>query len=245
VADKARQLINWNAEVTIDGDKTTLHDWLGQNYKDTSDSAMARILAANGIAATHNAVRHHRRNHGWLKKSEALLLKAIKNTPRSVSELSEILDRSESSISEMLEALHGKSYNIVEAGEKHRLDTASVTSPPPLPQTLADQVGHHIRFGIASDLHTGSTAQQITNLRRFIQDIYEQGIRHIFVPGDLTAGMGVYRGQINDLYATSADTSMTSTQRAPTRSLWPWTGSCRSWTAWSTTPLAATMTTLM
>ena len=75
-----------------------------------------------------------------------------------------------------------------------------------MPKTLIDLPGMRLKVAIASDIHAASTAQQVTALRRFIREAHEvHGVKDVFVPGDVTAGMGVYRGQIHDLYAHSAD----------------------------------------
>jgi biotin operon repressor len=61
-----------------------------------------------------------------------------------------------------------------------------------------------IVFGVASDLHFGSKACQITALNEFSEECKKQNAKHIFVPGDVTAGRNVYSGQDFDLYALSA-----------------------------------------
>jgi len=62
-----------------------------------------------------------------------------------------------------------------------------------------------IIFGVASDLHFGSTSCQITRLNEFCEECRKSGVKHIFVPGDITAGSGVYAGQENDQYAKGSD----------------------------------------
>lgn len=62
-----------------------------------------------------------------------------------------------------------------------------------------------IDFGIASDLHFGSKAVQITALNLFCETCKQLGIKHIFVPGDVVAGTRVYPGQEYDVYAHSAE----------------------------------------
>ena len=62
-----------------------------------------------------------------------------------------------------------------------------------------------IKFGIASDLHFASKAVQITALNLYCETCKQLGIKHIFVPGDVVAGIKVYPGQVYDLYAHSAE----------------------------------------
>jgi UDP-2,3-diacylglucosamine pyrophosphatase LpxH len=60
-----------------------------------------------------------------------------------------------------------------------------------------------IIFGVASDLHFGSKSCQITALKDFCEICRLEGVKHIFSPGDLTAGINVYPGQIYDLYESN------------------------------------------
>lgn len=62
-----------------------------------------------------------------------------------------------------------------------------------------------IIFAIISDPHFGSKACQITALNTFCEIIRKKGIKHIFMPGDITAGYGVYSGQTFDLYAVTSE----------------------------------------
>jgi len=62
-----------------------------------------------------------------------------------------------------------------------------------------------IIFGIASDLHFGSNACQITALNKFANICKKEGVKHIFVPGDIVSGTRVYPGHEYDIYAHSAE----------------------------------------
>ena len=62
-----------------------------------------------------------------------------------------------------------------------------------------------ILFGVASDLHFGSRSCQITRLNEFCDLCRKMGIKHIFVPGDITAGFEVFKGQHHELYAHGAE----------------------------------------
>jgi len=63
---------------------------------------------------------------------------------------------------------------------------------------------NEIIFGIVSDPHFGSKSCQITALNEFSEIMKNRGVKHIFTPGDLTAGFNVYPGQIHDIYAIDA-----------------------------------------
>lgn len=68
-----------------------------------------------------------------------------------------------------------------------------------------------IIFGAPSDFHFGSKACQITALREFCEIAKKQGVKYMFVAGDVFAGFNVYRGQVFDLYAISSDEQEEST----------------------------------
>jgi len=132
----------------------------------------------------------------------------IKNENVTLEQLSRQFDRSEPTIRAIVDELAAEGFPIVATETTVRLDTETaptVDVAQQIPTPLAEMTGHYCPFGVATDLHAGSTAQQITNTRAFIQCCYDAGIRHIFVPGDLVAGHNVYRGQLNDLWAVGAD----------------------------------------
>lgn len=61
------------------------------------------------------------------------------------------------------------------------------------------------RLGILADTHLGSTAQQISMLRQ-VYDIFDsEGVKQVFHLGDLTDGIGVYRGQIQEQWLRTMD----------------------------------------
>jgi len=61
------------------------------------------------------------------------------------------------------------------------------------------------RFAVASDLHFGSKASQITRLQEFVQQSIDMGVDTVFVPGDVFAGDRVYRGQEREVYASGPE----------------------------------------
>lgn len=62
-----------------------------------------------------------------------------------------------------------------------------------------------IVLGICSDLHFGSTHCQITALNEFANICRREGVRHIICSGDVLAGVNVYKGQMFEVYAVSAE----------------------------------------
>lgn len=225
--------MRWGSSIVIDGKETTLHQWLKESYLRFSDAEIAEKLVGMGQPATRNAVRSKRRREGWKKQqgvasvgggyqpdklatvtdadiAPARVLNAIRNKPRTLRELSRQFDRSEDTIQRILEQLETQHFNIIQRGEETVLDTKSVKHAQgnDFPRTLADEMGMRFKIGIVSDSHAASTAQQITNLNKFIGIAYEAGVRHVLHSGDVVAGEKVYRGQIHDLFAHGADAQL-------------------------------------
>lgn len=60
-------------------------------------------------------------------------------------------------------------------------------------------VKDHIRFAVASDIHFASKLHRRECLTDFIDIAYDMGIRTVFDPGDIFAGINMYRGQLNEI----------------------------------------------
>lgn len=62
-----------------------------------------------------------------------------------------------------------------------------------------------VKFGVVSDVHIGSLYCNFTALEAAYDTFQKEGIEHVYLPGDLTAGEFMYRGQIYENYAHGAD----------------------------------------
>lgn len=132
------------------------------------------------------------------------LAASIRNKPKTLEQLSQEFDRSKDTIREGLGVLRDRDFNIIEQHDLAVLDTYSVKRVQPL--QLNDMEGRELCFAVATDIHSGSTGQQITAVREFERiAVEEYGAQVILHPGDIMAGWRVYRGQDHDLYAHSAD----------------------------------------
>jgi biotin operon repressor len=130
------------------------------------------------------------------------MFQLLRKGPVSLDELSRKFDRSKETIGELISRMEAEGYVIERTRntvEISPLNPAIRVDYKPA-RTLADEVGHEITFGVASDAHFGSSHAQVSARNRFIRMAYEEyGVRHIFDPGDLTAGVNGYRGQEYDL----------------------------------------------
>lgn len=133
----------------------------------------------------------------------ALILKILRGKPHTLAELADRLDRGKTSIALAVQAMADDGIGILIS--ESEVSLPDLPSADPLP-TLYDQPSATIRFGAFCDIHVGSKFAQISALRAFIHAAVEDyGVRRFLVPGDVVAGVGVYRGQHNELYAHGAD----------------------------------------
>lgn len=146
----------------------------------------------------------------------------LKKGPISLDALSTRFDRSVESISKMIAEMESSGYVIDRNKNWVSVNTVKAPRVDYKPaQTLADLEGSDLVFGVASDLHAGSTHSQPSAYNRFIQIAYEEyGVRHIFDPGDVTAGVGGYRGQSFDIIDDIRPTDRSSYLNTTNGEIW-------------------------
>ena len=144
----------------------------------------------------------YEKNKPDVKQSRDTMIDLLKERQIiSLSELQNIYDCSLFSILEMLKVYRYQGYDIYNDGcnlslTKYKTNADSVSTP------LGDR---YIKFGVASDLHFGSTSCQITALNEFCEQCRKEDINHILVPGDVFAGYKTYPGQEHDVYALTSE----------------------------------------
>jgi len=136
------------------------------------------------------------------KPSSAELFHILKNRPYSLIELSNLFDRSVETILTWINELKEEGYTIVEESNHVQVNTVLPKKEYAPAKTLADELGHNIKFAVLSDTHCGSIYSQPSAIYKFVKIVYEEGIKHIFVPGDLTCGLWGYAGQEYDMIPT-------------------------------------------
>lgn len=115
--------------------------------------------------------------------------------------LCDILNCKLKSLKSIIEIYRKCGYELITDNDMIHLSTFKVENNSADINPLADD---EIIFGIASDLHFGSKACQLTALHEFANICKKNGVKYILTPGDVMAGMNVYRGQIHDVYAYSS-----------------------------------------
>lgn len=106
-------------------------------------------------------------------------------------------------VHDLISYYQSKGFEIAILNDNRIILSDEVTSDIPVDlKTFADR---EITIGIATDLHIGSKACQLTALNKFGEDCKKNGVEDILCPGDVLAGFRVYPGQEFDLYCFEAD----------------------------------------
>lgn len=139
------------------------------------------------------------------EQGNAIRLMGILKT-RKALRFTEIMDMFGCSIDHvqmMLQDLEDQGVELIRSDDSVAYAYDRPVEVEPLCEPISD--AREVTFGVASDLHFGSKACQITALNEFCRICRKNGVKDIFHPGDMFAGYGVYPGQIQDLYAFSSD----------------------------------------
>jgi len=123
---------------------------------------------------------------------------------KSVSgqQLCEELSCSPQEVYELVANFRKRGYEIICDEKNIILSTDVICGVDKLDKCLEDK---EIIFGVASDIHFGSKACQLTALNEFCHICRKNNVKYMFVPGDLCAGFNVYPGQQFEVYAQSAE----------------------------------------
>lgn len=134
-----------------------------------------------------------------------VVVRALRKKAHTLRELSLVVDRSEATVEQIVAEMMAAGYGIEREERRVTLPSkpaVAFESPPLFPVGEAVEVC----FGIVSDTHGASHAEQVTALHDFVDVAYgEYDVRHMLHAGDAFAGWGVYRGQQAEVYATSGE----------------------------------------
>lgn len=209
------------------------------HYQWTKDNCTkhTKQQIAEKLGRSLTSVAHKLKHEGWLSlddlpviqgaETKAIpevegipiesLLKAIKDKPRSLDELSQEFDRSRDTMRYALEQLQEQAYEIIQTEKSRQYLWSTQTPNIVAPSTILwDKETLEFKLGIISDTQIGSKAAQMSALIRAVDIMYDKGVRHILHCGDLNAGRGVYSGQDLDNVTMRADE-----QQAMVTTYWP------------------------
>lgn len=133
---------------------------------------------------------------GWL-------IDAIKQCgdDASVEEIADAADCSPRRVRDALPLAREAGFRLPDVGDDRVV--LDRVSPVPTDQRHRASLrlfdGDRIRFGVVSDTHLGSAECHLADLHAAYDLMVEEGIDTIYHPGDLVAGIGVYRHQHRDL----------------------------------------------
>jgi predicted phosphodiesterase/biotin operon repressor len=135
----------------------------------------------------------------------SVIVDLLRREPHTTREISQALDRSEETVERIIAAMIAAGYGIER--DERRIILPSKPSVPPKTESLFP-VGETVDvcFGVVSDTHAASNAEQVTALHDFVDVAYnEYGVKDILHAGDAFAGWGVYRGQQTEIYAAKGE----------------------------------------
>lgn len=169
----------------------------------TVKAHLYRIFNKLGVGSLEDAVGAANQGNELVmptgEPSHPELYQILKKGAISLNALSVKFDRSEATILEWIKEMEEEGYAIER--EKHYVRISD--QPKPGQNLIEPQIDwqryKYIKFGVFSDLHAGSSCSQPTALNAFIRTAVDEGVRHFFVPGDVSTGMRGYRGQEYDL----------------------------------------------
>ena len=128
------------------------------------------------------------------------LFEYLRDRERSLKQISNHFNVSPKMIEEKISQMSEKGYRLTISQESYLVSTSTVSQINPPQISIDDLSSKSFCIAVASDFHAGSRYSQPTSLNRFIKLAYEEyGVRHVMVPGDLTDGVFVYRGHLDEL----------------------------------------------
>lgn len=146
-----------------------------------------------------------------LEADENQLLSALKKfkDAATVLDLADEADLSPRRVKQAADSLREKGYELEQiiggtspADNLVKIDRLM----PPTEETHEIMFeGDTYRFGVAGDTHLGSKEECLDELNIAYDRFKAEGIEHVYHPGDLVCGIGIYKGQGSDIKLTTMD----------------------------------------
>lgn len=133
----------------------------------------------------------------------AYLLKRRRKEQPSLADLADVFDVAPKLIRQALDELAAEHKNVV----VNATGFVSVPSSavPTAREVSIPAVGETLRFGVISDTHLVSSHHVPEALDAYYDECAHRGITTVLHAGDLTSGVGVYRGQENEILFSGYD----------------------------------------
>lgn len=123
--------------------------------------------------------------------------------PVTLKELAKLTGESRTNIKFKIREMIKDGYNIVE--DKKRGKTIYYISKTPQRNHNPFNITHLNRFGVIGDTHLGSRYAEEEALEAYYERLKKENIKIVFHAGDITDGINVYPGHINDLVVWGVD----------------------------------------
>jgi len=129
--------------------------------------------------------------------------KALAGGALTIEALADAVDRSPRAVQEAVDELRRQHYEVNLRDGEVVLDRQYRAS-----DLVLDLTGYYrdaLRVGIISCTHFGNRYRQLAALTTFYRVCEKEGVHVVIMSGDLTDGLGMYKGQEFDQYAHGAD----------------------------------------
>jgi predicted phosphodiesterase len=126
--------------------------------------------------------------------------------PLTVEQIADRADVAPRRVREAIARLSERGYRI-EVAQGSRVVLTRVVPPSDFVHTATPELfdGELVRFAVVSDTHLGSKSCRLAELHCAYDIIAREGITVVYHPGDLVAGVGVYKHQARDLLVHTFD----------------------------------------
>ncbi|NLS79419.1 MAG: hypothetical protein GXY76_19390 [Chloroflexi bacterium] len=211
--------IPWTRQIVIEGEQVTELDHFLSHAGEHTDAEWAAILGRSVDSIRRKAAREcvtlkaqfvaptgaepspPRTFQGIDAQA---LIRLLRERPCALEELSQAFDRSEHTILAAIDEMCAAGFGVCR--RDRQVEMRHYDAPQAPPRTLADERCSRLSLALYSDTHCGDKTAQPTAMRAFLQEAREKyGCTVALHCGDVTAGLGVYAGQVQDLQTVSAD----------------------------------------
>lgn len=175
--------------------------WKTNRTRDASNTKLQR----DGLGTWSNYIRQasSRKDDVPADIQVQRLVDVLKNKPSvGVKELCNDLDLSPQKLDKLVELARRTHVNIEMPTDDHI--SLNVKAPPidrlAVHRLPIEPIKGHVKFAVASDIHFASKLHRGECLNDFIDTAMNDfGIKEILCPGDIFAGINMYRGQLNEV----------------------------------------------
>lgn len=198
-------------------DAITAHNWATLNRKHRSEGykhfldlgkQRGKNYSVRSFESWRAKARSTARNKELLEKLSTVDLTErvrveLMGGPRTIEELSVIVDRSEVTVRAILEELKSSGFEVVLAEETAILDRGLAATDWEI--DLTPFYGESLKIGVMSCTHFGSLWHQLKELVSFYRLCEREKVQVMVHAGDLVDGINMYTGQEFELYAHGLD----------------------------------------